>query len=83
MKDYISIGRAARIAGVHEDTLRNWEDEGIIKPIRTLGGHRRYKESDIREIAKIMPAGSNELLDAINKLTKLLQEWITHQQHQS
>jgi putative resolvase len=38
----ISINEAAKILGVHTDTLRRWEESGKTKPERTVGGHRRY-----------------------------------------
>jgi putative resolvase len=43
----VSIGEAAQIKGVSIDTLRNWEKEGKIIAVRTEGGHRRYKLSDL------------------------------------
>lgn len=33
-----------------KQTLRNWDKEQKLTPIKTAGGHRRYKESDIRKI---------------------------------
>ena len=46
----ISIGKAAKILGVSKDTLRRWEAQGKISPIRTVKGHRRYDEAKIRGI---------------------------------
>jgi excisionase family DNA binding protein len=43
----VSIGKAAKHLGVHPDTLRNWEEKGKIKPIRTFGKHRRYRLSEL------------------------------------
>ena len=45
------IGEVADLLGVHEDTLRNWEKEGYIKPER-IGkrGDRRYTAEHVREI---------------------------------
>ena len=31
-------------------TLRRWEKEGKLIPLRTPGGHRRYKESQIKTL---------------------------------
>lgn len=44
----VSIGVVAREFGVSTDTVRNWEAQGRIKSIRTLGGQRRY---DIAQVA--------------------------------
>ena len=49
MDKLISIGKAAKILGVSEVTLRRWDEEGKLVPIKTEGGHRRY------DISKISP----------------------------
>lgn len=41
--ELVTIKEAAEILGVHPQTLRRWEREGKIKPVRTAGGHRRYR----------------------------------------
>jgi putative resolvase len=57
MEDKIfSISEAARYLGVFPLTLRNWEKKGLLKGFRTLGGHRRFKKS---ELDKIRNNGSN------------------------
>ncbi|MBW1975844.1 MAG: IS607 family transposase [Deltaproteobacteria bacterium] len=40
------IGNAARILGVSVQTLRRWDKEGKLKPIR-VGKERRYREEDL------------------------------------
>ena len=42
MARLISIGEAAKLAGVSVETLREWERGGKIASQRTAGGHRRY-----------------------------------------
>src|SRR3981081_4796989 len=42
------ISEAAKLLGVHADTLRRWERGGKIKPRRTSGNLRRYDIADIR-----------------------------------
>jgi len=43
MSKIISIGQAAKILGVHVQTLRNWEKSGKLKPDSiSPGGTRRY-----------------------------------------
>jgi excisionase family DNA binding protein len=51
-KEIISIQKAAEILGVCDETLRNWEKEGKIKPFYTNGKHRRYYKEDIEELKK-------------------------------
>lgn len=36
--------------GVDESTLRRWSDSGHVHAFRTVGGHRRFAESDIRDL---------------------------------
>lgn len=46
----IKISDAAKILGVTPKTLRVWEKEGKIKPVRTFGKHRRYLLSEIKSL---------------------------------
>ena len=50
MNNLISISKAAKLKGVRISTLRRWESEGKIKPIRTLNGHRLYSIKDLLNI---------------------------------
>jgi excisionase family DNA binding protein len=54
--EMLSISEAARLMGVHENTLRDWDIENKFKASRTVGGHRRYSLSDIRNYLDRMPA---------------------------
>ena len=42
MAKYVKPKEAAEILGVHERTLRRWEEDGRIGAIRTPSGQRRY-----------------------------------------
>jgi len=46
----ISIGEASRLLGVCQDTLREWDKQSRLAPVRTAGQHRRYRLSDIQRI---------------------------------
>lgn len=41
------IGVAAELAGVHPQTLRAYEQKGLVTPQRTSGGTRMYSQADI------------------------------------
>jgi excisionase family DNA binding protein len=46
--------RTAEVAGllhVHPKTVARWAKQGLLPHLRTLGGHRRYPETAIRELA--------------------------------
>ncbi|MEX1068196.1 MAG: helix-turn-helix domain-containing protein, partial [Patescibacteria group bacterium] len=47
---FYSITDAARLLGVSPTTLRRWENEGRIIPLRTIGGDRRYSPQDIQKV---------------------------------
>lgn len=41
-----------KLYGVAASTLRGWDSEGKLKAAqRTLGGHRRYRESEVLALA--------------------------------
>lgn len=46
-QDLLSIGEAARRLGVSVNTLRRWDDNGLIRSTRTLGGQRRFLTEDV------------------------------------
>lgn len=43
---------AAALFGVNIKTLARWAREGKVPSVRTLGGHRRFRENEIRNILK-------------------------------
>jgi MerR family transcriptional regulator/heat shock protein HspR len=48
-----SISVAAELAGLHPQTLRIYEREGLLDPARTAGGTRRYSQRDIARLQEI------------------------------
>ncbi len=49
---FLTIAEASQFLKVSPDTLRRWEEKGIITPNRTKGGSRRYTLLDLK-IAKL------------------------------
>ena len=50
------ISVAARLAGMHPQTLRQYDRLGLVQPGRTGGGGRRYSERDVvllREVQRL------------------------------
>jgi MerR family transcriptional regulator/heat shock protein HspR len=43
----------AELAGVHPQTLRNYERNGLLNPQRTSGGSRRFSDADLAAIRRI------------------------------
>ncbi len=44
------ISIAARLVGMHQQSLRYYERAGLVAPRRTLGGIRMYSQADIQRI---------------------------------
>lgn len=47
------IGVAAELAGVHPQTLRAYEQKGLVTPQRTSGNTRMYSQADIERLTLI------------------------------
>ena len=52
----ISIGDLAERAGVPHSALRFYEEQGLLKSVRTAGGQRRYARDMLRRVAFIRSA---------------------------
>lgn len=48
---YLSLKRAAKSLGVHEQTLRSWEKRGLIRMVRLPGSG--YRRVPVDEIARL------------------------------
>ena len=48
---FISV--ASTLSGIHQQTIRTYEEKGLIKPYRTGGGTRRYSQEDIDKLIQI------------------------------
>ena len=51
-----STSHAAHILHVSPKTIARWAQQGLLPYQRTLGGHRRYPEAAIRELAASLVA---------------------------
>lgn len=47
------ISVAAELAGMHAQTLRSYDREGLVSPGRTTGGGRRYSQRDIELLQQV------------------------------
>jgi len=50
MDKLITIQQAATLLSVVPKTLREWDKNEKLKSVRTKGGHRRYRQSDIENL---------------------------------
>jgi MerR family transcriptional regulator, heat shock protein HspR len=73
-----AIAVAAELAGMHPQTLRQYDRLGLVCPTRTAGKSRRYSMRDVaqlREIAALSAEGLNllgirRILELENQLTE-------------
>lgn len=69
------ISVAAELAGLHPQTLRIYEREGLLQPARSAGGTRRYSRNDVlrlQEICALTGEGLN--MAGIRRVMQLQQE---------
>jgi MerR family transcriptional regulator/heat shock protein HspR len=65
----------AELAGVHPQTLRNYERSGLLNPQRTRGGSRRFSDADLaalRRIQELTNEGVN--LEGVKRIMRLENE---------
>ena len=53
-KKYVMISVVAERYGIHPQTLRLYEREGLLKPVRSAGNTRLYDELAIRRLEAIL-----------------------------
>jgi MerR family transcriptional regulator, heat shock protein HspR len=69
------ISVAAELAGVHPQTLRIYEREGLVRPKRTTANARRYSERDIQRLLHIKRlTGEGINLEGVRRVIALTQE---------
>lgn len=71
----------AEIAGVHPQTLRNYERSGLLNPLRTSGGSRRFSDADLvalRRIQELTASGVN--LEGVKRIMALENELATREE---
>ena len=52
-EEYYVISVAAELTGMHAQTLRTYDRIGLVTPMRTSGGGRRYSRRDISMLRRI------------------------------
>lgn len=54
------ISVAAQLAGMHPQTLRQYDREGLVTPTRTRGGGRRYSDEDVQRLREVQRLSQEE-----------------------
>lgn len=62
----------AELAGVHPQTLRNYERSGLLSPQRTSGGSRRFSDADLAAIRRIQDLTNEGVnLEGVKRIMQL------------
>jgi excisionase family DNA binding protein len=52
---HLNVRETAHRLGVHENTVRNWADRGLLRPLRLPGsGYRRFDIAEVDRLAREM-----------------------------
>ncbi len=75
------ISVAARLAGMHPQTLRQYDRLGLVQPQRTPGGGRRYSARDVELLREVQRLSQEEgvNLAGIKRVIEL-EQWVTELQ---
>jgi MerR family transcriptional regulator/heat shock protein HspR len=66
------ISVAAKLAGMHPQTLRTYDRLGLVSPDRTAGRNRRYSASDIATLLQVVALSAEGLnLEGIRRVLAL------------
>ena len=49
MSELLNIKQASEFLNVTQDCLRKWDKSGKLKPLKTVGGHRRYVLDELKK----------------------------------
>lgn len=70
-----SISVAAELTGLHPQTLRLYEQVGLVLPARSSGGSRRYSTEDISRLHQIMALTSEGVnLAGVRRILELQEQ---------
>jgi MerR family transcriptional regulator/heat shock protein HspR len=70
-----SISVAAELTGLHPQTLRLYDQEGLVTPGRSAGGTRRYSTDDIDRLHQVMALTSDGInLAGVRRILELQQQ---------
>lgn len=59
----MTVRASARGLGVHENTLRRWEEKGLIRAVRLPSGVRRFRSEDVLALRTQMFTGFPDIVE--------------------
>ena len=60
----LNIAQASQYLNVSDDTLRLWDKNGKLKPLKTVGGHRRYRKEDLDKFLGLSEEIIEDIIDS-------------------
>jgi excisionase family DNA binding protein len=57
MAQLMQVRQVARTLGVHENTVRRWEERGLLHAVRLPSGVRRFRPEDVEAVREQMFSG--------------------------
>ncbi len=57
MAQLMQVRQAAQALGVHENTIRRWEQRGLLHAVRLPSGVRRFRPEDVEQMREQMFIG--------------------------
>jgi excisionase family DNA binding protein len=57
MAQLMQVRQAAQALGVHENTIRRWEQRGLLHAVRLPSGVRRFRPEDVEKVRAQMFTG--------------------------
>lgn len=57
MTQLMQVRQVARTLGVHENTVRRWEERGLLHAVRLPSGVRRFRPDDVEAVREQMFSG--------------------------
>lgn len=74
MDRLLTLKETGKLLNVSKQTLQRWDNNGKLIAIRTEGGHRRYKLSDIEKILGCVENGDKNLFEIANDFETMYNE---------
>lgn len=56
--ELLTPGEVAKLFGVDPKTVTRWASAGKLSPLRTLGGHRRYRSTEVYALLERSTGGT-------------------------
>lgn len=54
----VGITEAAKVVGVHSNTLRKWADEGLVPHMKLPSGYRRFSVAEMEAFRRQLEVGA-------------------------